>query len=89
MIGYRTMKKAAPKILVFDSGLGGISILDAIRDAHPDCHFIYCTDNAAFPYGTKPKNNLIERVSKVMSALNSTFRPDADRWRVEMRPFVT
>lgn len=70
------MKKTTPKILVFDSGLGGISILDAIRAAHPGCHFIYCTDNAAFPYGTKPENNLIERVSKVMSALNSTFRPD-------------
>ncbi len=38
---------------VFDSGLGGLTILDAFRRKLPDQDFIYLGDNANAPYGTR------------------------------------
>lgn len=64
------------KILIFDSGLGGISILQAIWKQYPFCQLLYCTDNEAFPYGTKPEAELIERVSKVLIQLEKNYNPD-------------
>ena len=70
------MTLAHAKILVFDSGLGGISIFEAIRQRYPACTLIYCSDNAAFPYGTKPENWLVERVKQVLMRLDQCYRPD-------------
>ena len=67
---------AAEKILVFDSGLGGLSILHAVQKALPECHYIYASDNQAFPYGTKTEQFLIQRVQTVLTALISAHAPD-------------
>ena len=40
------------KIGVFDSGYGGLTILDAIRKVLPEYDYIYLGDNARAPYGT-------------------------------------
>ena len=40
------------KIGVFDSGYGGLTILDAIRRELPEYDYIYLGDNARAPYGT-------------------------------------
>ncbi|MXU66288.1 glutamate racemase [Oceanomicrobium pacificus] len=50
---------AAP-IGVFDSGLGGLSVLDALRAALPDQPFVYLGDNAMAPYGTRPAEEVHE-----------------------------
>lgn len=68
------------RILVFDSGVGGLSILRAIQ-SHPDIditqhQWLFCSDNAFFPYGTKPEDILIQRVCAVLSALYDKFQPD-------------
>lgn len=39
---------------VFDSGIGGLTILRAIRDTLPREHLIYVADTAYLPYGDKP-----------------------------------
>jgi glutamate racemase len=70
------MRNTALKVLVFDSGLGGISIFQAIRKQYPFCELVYCSDNAAFPYGDKAEHALIERVSKVLLQLDSVVKPD-------------
>lgn len=49
------------RILVFDSGVGGLSILAAIRARLPGADFIYACDNAAFPYGTKDEATLARK----------------------------
>ena len=68
---------ASPKkILVFDSGLGGISIFQAIQKQYPFCPLLYCSDNEAFPYGSKPEAELVERVSKVLLRLDACYQPD-------------
>ena len=40
------------KIGVFDSGYGGLTILDAIRKQIPEYDYLYLGDNARAPYGT-------------------------------------
>ncbi|MDM3870161.1 glutamate racemase [Porticoccus sp. W117] len=67
---------SAPKILVFDSGVGGLSILAELRHTLPKCQLVFACDNAAFPYGTKPEINLIERVEMALSALIHRLDPD-------------
>src|SRR5690606_39454843 len=65
-----------PRILVFDSGVGGLSILREIQERLPACEFIYASDNAAFPYGTKPEDELVERVDHVLHQLLKTYAAD-------------
>ena len=38
---------------IFDSGYGGLSILDCIRQRMPEYDYIYLGDNARAPYGTR------------------------------------
>lgn len=67
---------AAPHILVFDSGVGGLSIMQEIQTRIPAAQFIYASDNAAFPYGTKTEEELIVRVNKVIQALTAKYPID-------------
>lgn len=62
-------------ILVFDSGVGGLTIVEAIAEALPGAPLVYACDNAAFPYGPKPEAELVERVHAVLDALVSRFQP--------------
>ncbi len=66
----------APRILVFDSGVGGLSILEALRKELSNCEFVYASDNAAFPYGLKSQAHLIERVDAVLKKLIKQIEPD-------------
>jgi glutamate racemase len=65
-----------PRILIFDSGVGGLSIAESIQTQHPYCDIIYASDNAFFPYGTKDSEVLIERVDNVLHQLQSTTKAD-------------
>ncbi len=46
---------------VFDSGLGGLSVLRAIRSALPHEHLVYVADSANAPYGDRSEAFIIER----------------------------
>jgi glutamate racemase len=50
--------KRAP-IGVFDSGVGGLTVLRALRAAMPDESFIYLGDTARLPYGTKSDQTVV------------------------------
>ncbi|HSX84702.1 MAG TPA: glutamate racemase [Cellvibrio sp.] len=65
-----------PRILVFDSGVGGLSVMREIQQRLPDCQYLYASDNAAFPYGTKSEDELIARVDKVLHALLQHIEQD-------------
>lgn len=54
------MDKKQP-IGIFDSGLGGISVLKEAKKHLPNEHFIYFGDSFYAPYGTKNKEEIIER----------------------------
>ena len=48
------MFSSAPgPIGIFDSGYGGLTIFDKIREAMPGYDYIYLGDNARSPYGTR------------------------------------
>lgn len=61
--------QGACPVLVFDSGVGGLSIVQAIRQAWPSLPMDYAFDNAAFPYGNKSEPWLIDRVERVITQL--------------------
>jgi glutamate racemase len=65
-----------PTILVFDSGLGGLTVFREVKAARPDARFIYLADDAAFPYGDLGEDALIARVLSVVGAANKMHRPD-------------
>lgn len=46
------------RIGVFDSGIGGLSVLHEARKTMPDEDFLYYADTAHVPYGTKPKEEI-------------------------------
>jgi glutamate racemase len=65
-----------PTILVFDSGLGGLTVLREIATARPDANCVYVADDAFFPYGAQGEAALVERVVALMATLIDTHRPD-------------
>ncbi|HUZ66584.1 MAG TPA: glutamate racemase [Beijerinckiaceae bacterium] len=65
-----------PHILVFDSGLGGLTVYDEIRRARPGAHYVYAADDAAFPYGRLYSPELLARVELVIEWLVARRRPD-------------
>jgi glutamate racemase len=70
------MPPRAPTILVFDSGLGGLTVFSELRKARPDGRFIYAADDAAFPYGRLTEAELVGRVLAVMDRLIERHAPD-------------
>jgi glutamate racemase len=44
---------------VFDSGLGGLTVLRALRQRFPDLDFLYLADHANVPYGNRPAEEVI------------------------------
>jgi glutamate racemase len=67
---------SAPAILVFDSGLGGLTVFREIAVVRPDARLTYAADDAAFPYGHFPEAELAGRVISVMADLIAAHRPD-------------
>ncbi|MFH1554275.1 MAG: glutamate racemase [Pseudomonadota bacterium] len=65
-----------PTILVFDSGLGGLSVFREITRLRPDAHYVYAADDAGFPYGALSDSALSGRVCDVMDGLLPAVRPD-------------
>ena len=65
------------RALVFDSGVGGLSVLDAIVDAGAALDLDYAADNAWLPYGAKSDAALRDRVPKLIAELVREWAPDA------------
>lgn len=65
-----------PRILVFDSGVGGLSVAREIQQRLPRNPLIYASDNAFFPYGSKGEAELIARVDQVMGELLLRYPAD-------------
>ncbi len=54
---------------LFDSGAGGLTVLDALRKRHPECDFIYLADTAHFPYGEKTADEIRAHAEKAIAFL--------------------
>lgn len=58
--------KSTPAVLVFDSGVGGLSVAQHIRTLLPGAQLNYLFDNAGFPYGEKSEQYLLARSSQLI-----------------------
>src|SRR5258708_33404703 len=65
-----------PTILVFDSGLGGLSVLREVVRARGDAHYVYVADDAFFPYGHHSEEAIIARVVPLIGELIAAHAPD-------------
>lgn len=68
-----TASDLRPTVLVFDSGVGGLSVYDEVRQLLPDLHYLYAFDNEGFPYGEKTETYIVERVVAVITAITQRF----------------
>ncbi len=83
---------------VFDSGVGGLTVLKAIRDALPHEHLVYLGDTARLPYGTKSPASIAryasqatrqlqeQRIKLLVVACNTASAVALDTLRAEMDP---
>lgn len=60
-------------MLIIDSGIGGLSILNSIRNNFPNIHYIYMMDNEAFPYGEKKEKFILERIIKIINTIKKFY----------------
>lgn len=61
---------------MFDSGVGGLSVLDDVRALLPALDVTYVADNAGFPYGTKTEIEVATRTCALLGRLTERLRPD-------------
>jgi glutamate racemase len=63
-------------VLLFDSGMGGLTVARAVRHELPFAHLVYAADNAAFPYGAWEERKLVARILFVVGELVARVDPD-------------
>jgi glutamate racemase len=68
------MDASAP-ILLFDSGVGGLSVLAEVRAVLPQAPIIYAADNGGLPYGTKTEAEVAARVCGLLGRMSERFHP--------------
>jgi glutamate racemase len=68
--------QSSPRVLVFDSGLGGLTVFAEVARTRPDAALVYAADDAAFPYAALGEEQLVARVMAVMEELIPRHAPD-------------
>ena len=68
------MDPSAP-ILFFDSGVGGLSVLEPTRALLPDAPIVYVADRAGYPYGKRSEAEIASRVPALLGRLVERFHP--------------
>ncbi len=68
------VNESAP-IIVFDSGVGGLSVLGHIRERLPTAPIVYVADNAGYPYGIKTEAEIAARVPALLGRIAERYRP--------------
>ncbi|MEP3244321.1 MAG: glutamate racemase [Sneathiella sp.] len=64
-------------VLVIDSGIGGLSVVQAIRKISPALSVTYLADNGGFPYGALSIGSLTSRIDLLISNLTTEINFDA------------
>lgn len=74
---HRRADPTTARILMFDSGLGGLTVLAATRTLLPGAEVTYLADDAVFPYGRLDEPTLVARVVEVMERVIPRLDPHA------------
>ncbi|MEM7660627.1 MAG: glutamate racemase [Pseudomonadota bacterium] len=67
---------AGGKALVFDSGVGGLTVVEALRKLSPGIHVDYAADTGFFPYGDKSDAALRAHLPRIADQLVEYLKPD-------------
>ncbi|VWX52031.1 glutamate racemase [Novosphingobium sp. 9U] len=70
----RTQDPVAP-VLLFDSGVGGLTVLAELRRVLPQAPVVYVADTAGLPYGTKTEAQIAARVAGLLGRLTERLKP--------------
>jgi len=70
-------ERRSPRILIFDSGVGGLSIAACVHKKLPQASIVYLADNAAFPYGGQPESVVVERCCTLIAKALEQYPCDA------------
>jgi hypothetical protein len=70
-------------VLVFDSGVGGLSVYDEIRQLLPNLHYIYAFDNVAFLMARRAKSLSLSALWKSSLPFSSVIP-----WRWRSSPVI-
>lgn len=70
------MHKPLKPILVFDSGIGGLTVLREARVLIPERNFLYIADDAAFPYGEWAEPDLKTHILNLFTQLLDKYNPE-------------
>lgn len=62
-------------ILIFDSGVGGLTVHDALRSLLPEAPVIYAADLAGLPYGSKSEAQIAARVAGLLGRMAERYQP--------------
>jgi len=62
--------------LIFDSGVGGLSVVAKIRERLPELQLTYAADDIFRPYGEKSEAQLKARLPRLLCELTETVNPD-------------
>ncbi|MDN3645651.1 glutamate racemase [Pontixanthobacter aestiaquae] len=68
------MRAEAP-ILIFDSGVGGLTVLAELRKILPTAPVVFAADQAGFPYGAKSEAEIAARVAGLLGRMSERYRP--------------
>lgn len=63
-------------VLVFDSGIGGLTVLRELRVMMPDRRFVYIADDAGFPYGDWEEEALRARIVELFGRFIAGYDPE-------------
>ena len=72
---HRAPVDPSPPILFFDSGVGGLSVLEPTRALLPNAPIVYAADSAGFPYGKRTEAEIASRVPALLGRLVERFHP--------------
>jgi len=75
MKSMTTTNNAKP-VLVFDSGIGGLTVLRELRVLMPERNFIYIADDAGFPYGNWAEPDLRKRLLDIFAGFLAEHDPE-------------
>lgn len=70
------MGSKVPKIGVFDSGAGGLSVYQSVRQSLPGAKYFYCSDSKNFPYGPKSSEEVLHCATKACLAFVRRYELD-------------
>lgn len=62
-------------VVLFDSGVGGLTVLEELRKLQPQMPVIYAADTAGLPYGSKTEAQIAARVAGLLGRITERFHP--------------